>query len=478
MPEHPVVPSAVPIRDCGEPFVALDGSIRFRAQDHLGDDRAGRVRLGVVERLRAAEGDLPEGVHLLVWRGHRWSVEILEESLLAGQSPHDDVDPHASGAAIDVTLCDEVGRELDLSTSRSRTEASDYRADAHRELLATVLTDHGFVNSSPHWWHWSYGDCGWAMAVGAPAAVYGVASAAFDLPADAQALAVLQRCTNAGRWGASDVLGTLNHITPDVRMAAASLVRTGRALSLAKPIDVRPSAVNPRPAWHVMHLETERPYATADSLHLQIHGLATTHFDALGHMFLDGVGYNGNRQSDVVTDQGVSPLDIQAMADGIVTRGVLLDVAAAHGRPWLPAGTAVGVVDLEAAEHRQGVRIGAGDAVFVHIGLERREATEGPEDPAVRAGLDVSAVEWLQEREVAVYSGDCIEAFPQRGRAVEMPLHQIGIARMGLALLDCPTLTRLLDLCHELDRWEFLLTAAPLVVPGGTGSPVNPVAVF
>ena len=291
-------------------------------------------------------------------------------------------------------------------------------------------------------------------------------------------LAAVGHCSNAGRWGADDVLGTLNHITADVRVAAAGLVRTGRTVSLAKPIDVTPSAVNVRPAWHVMHLETERPYASADSLHLQVHGLAATHLDALGHMFLDGIGYNGHRQSDVVTADGVRPLDIAAMADGVVTRGIVLDVAAARGRPWLTADAVVGAADLDRAEHNQRIRIRSGDALFVHVGLERREAVEGPEDPSARAGIDVSAVEWLQEREVAVYSGDCIESFPARGRALEMPLHQIGIARMGLALLDCPTLTRLLAVCAELGRWDFMLTVAPLVVPGGTGSPVNPIAVF
>ncbi len=296
--------------------------------------------------------------------------------------------------------------------------------------------------------------------------------------ADEEAVAALEYCSNAGRWGVDDVLGTLNHITAEVRIAAAQLVRTGRVVSLAKPIDVTPSAVNVRPAWHQMQLETERPYATADSLHLQVHGLANTHLDALGHMFLDGVGYNGHRQTDVAQASGVSPLDIAAMADGIFTRGVVLDVAGARGRTWLPPDAVIGVADLDAAERQQHTEIRSGDAVFVHVGLERREAAEGPENPAQRAGIDVSAVRWLQDREVAVYSGDCIESLPEQGEAVEMPLHQIGIARMGLALLDCPSLTRLLHSCAELNRWDFLLSVAPLVVRGGTGSPVNPLAVF
>ncbi|GGM17551.1 cyclase family protein [Nakamurella endophytica] len=294
----------------------------------------------------------------------------------------------------------------------------------------------------------------------------------------ASAIELARRCDNSGRWGADDQRGTLNHITPDVVVAAAGLVRLGVTVSLAKPVATRPGPTNPRPAWHVMHLETERPYATADSIHLQIHGLANTHLDALGHMFLDGVGYNGRRAADVVDMAGLRALDVAALRAGIVTRGVLLDVAAATGRPWLEPTAPVTQADLEAAEDLAGTRVRAGDAVFVHVGLEARERVQGDEDPSVRAGLTLDAVAWLHARSVAVYSGDCIEQFPDSPGAVPMPLHQLGIARMGLVLLDCPSMTELVATCHRLQRWEFLLTVAPLVIEGGTGSPVNPLAVF
>ena len=291
-------------------------------------------------------------------------------------------------------------------------------------------------------------------------------------------LAAVLRCDNRGRWGPDDQLGTLNLVTPEVRVRATRLVEAGEVVSLAKPLDVRASALNPRPAWHVMHLETERPYAAADGLHLVVHGLANTHLDALGHMYLDGVGYNGFRQDDIVSMEGLTALDVSAMAAGVLTRGVLLDVAAVRGRRWLDPGELVDAPLLEAAAERQGVRVESGDALFVHVGLERREAEEGPEDPSVRAGLDVSAVEWLHDHQVAVYSGDCIERFPEHPGPVPMPLHQIGIARMGLALLDAPRMAGLVEACERLGRWTFLLTLAPLVVRGGTGSPVNPLAVF
>ena len=285
-------------------------------------------------------------------------------------------------------------------------------------------------------------------------------------------------CSNAGRWGPDDELGTLNLVTPEVRRHAAQLVREGIAVSLGRDLDTTQSAVNPRPAWHVMHHEVERPYACADSIHLQVHGLAMTHLDALSHMFLDGLGYNGRHQEQVVGQHGVSCASIYAQRDGIVSRGVLLDVAAAVGIPWLPPGFRIGVDLLNEAEHAAGVSAGPGDVLFVHTGLEARESAEGPENPAVRAGVDASCLPWLRERDVAVYSGDCIEPFPERYPRVPMPLHQIGMAAMGLVLLDCPRLTELVEMCGRLRRHEFMVTVAPLRIPGGTGPPVNPLAIF
>lgn len=293
-----------------------------------------------------------------------------------------------------------------------------------------------------------------------------------------EVLALAHSCSNSGRWGAHDELGTLNLITPAVRRRAAALVREGVTVSLGKDIDLRQSAVNPRPAWHVMHHESERPYASADSLHLQVHGYASTHVDALSHMFLDGVGYNGRRQAEVVGNDGVRAAGVTTMRSGIVSRGILLDVAAAAGAAWLEPGTFVGPDLLDAAEARAGIQVGAGDVVVVHTGLEAREVAEGPEDPGLRAGLDAACLPWLRERDVAVYTGDCIEAMPQPYLRIPMPLHQIGLAVMGLVLLDCPTLTELVGTCRRLGRTDFLFLAAPLNLPGGTGSPVNPVAVF
>jgi kynurenine formamidase len=293
----------------------------------------------------------------------------------------------------------------------------------------------------------------------------------------AAAIEAFARCSNAGRWGADDELGTLNLITPDVRRRAAGLVRDGVCVSLASDVDPVQRPLNPRPAWHVMHLETGLPYAAHDSIHLDVHGVGT-HLDAVGHVYFDGVGYNGRRQDDVLTGDGLRANSIHAMRDGIFTRGVLLDVAAAAGVPWLEADQFVRPADLEAAETGAGLRVEPGDAVFVHTGLERRAAPAHPAELVARAGLDLAAVSWLHARDVAVFAGDCVERLPISDEALPLPLHQIGIAAMGLALLDWPLLADLVAACDRYGRSEFLLTVAPLRIRGGTGSPVNPIATF
>ena len=294
----------------------------------------------------------------------------------------------------------------------------------------------------------------------------------------AEVAEAVARWSNAGRWGDEDELGTLNLITPQVRRRAAALVTEGVPVSLGSDVDTVQRPLNPRPAWHVMHLdEGGLPYATGDSVHLDIHGVET-HLDALGHVYLDGLGYNGRRQDEVVTNDGLRANSIHAVREGIFTRGVLLDVAAARGVPWLAEDHVVTPADLDDAERHGGVRTEPGDAVVVHTGLERRAGDRHTSEITARAGLGLDAVGWLRERDVAVYAGDCVDRLPPTDPVLPLPLHQIGIAAVGLVLLDWPRLTDLLAAGERFRRSTFLLTAAPLRVPGGTGSPVNPIATF
>lgn len=295
---------------------------------------------------------------------------------------------------------------------------------------------------------------------------------------DEELLDLFSTCSNRGRWGTDDELGTLNYITPAKRIAAAELVREGEVVAVGQPISTVQTLTNPRPANHLMLLELEPTLSALDYVGVAPHGFAVTHLDAVAHVFFEGSAYNGRRADDILSPAGLSFGAIQAQKQGIFTRGILLDVASARGKEWLSVDEFVTADDLEVAEFTQGVQVESGDALFVRVGLDARTGVEGPENPSERAGLDGSAVRWLHERQVAVYSGDCVERMPYPSRRVPLPLHQIGLVAMGLCLLDCPIVEELLAACRRLRRWEFLLTCAPVNLPKGTGAPVNPLCVF
>ncbi|KWX67095.1 hypothetical protein ASJ79_22990 [Mycobacterium sp. NAZ190054] len=290
----------------------------------------------------------------------------------------------------------------------------------------------------------------------------------------------MQDLSNWGRWGDDDELGTLNYITPERRRAAAAEVTLGRCVSLAHDINTQQQPNNPQPAIHLM---LHSPYAPVDFLGLPIHGVSTTHIDALAHMHWEGSAYNGRPLSDL-SHLGALSNDIVAWRDGIVARGVLLDIAAARGVPWLEAGTWVHAEDLEAAEQFGNVRLESGDIPIVRTGHWARMETEGWETPdiagpgSVRTGLAADCLPWLHERQAAAYGGDCVERYPSGFNRVLAPLHMIGLVAMGLPLVDNVSVEPLSTVCEQEKRYSFQLIIAPLRIPGGTGSPVNPIAIF
>ena len=290
---------------------------------------------------------------------------------------------------------------------------------------------------------------------------------------------LFDQLNNAGRWGPDDELGTLNYISPKKRIAAAQLVRMGQALSIARDLDTRQSANNPSPVRHTMCYQAHEPIGAVDELELGMHGFALTHLDAIAHVYRGQDVYNGKKAGAVATPGGLTCCDILAQKDGIFTRGVLLNVAAARGVTWMTPDQGVHAADLDAAEKRQKVRVESGDAIFVYTGLQKREAVEGPENLGQRVGIMPDAIRWMHEREIAVYSGDCVDAFPNPySLRYVIYFHAIALAAMGLILLDIPALEPLVEVCDKLGRSDFLLTMAPLRIKGGTGSPVNPIALF
>ena len=282
--------------------------------------------------------------------------------------------------------------------------------------------------------------------------------------------------SNWGRWGSEDERGTLNFITPAITQKALSLARYGDVIGLGKTLRVNNSQQNPASACHFQLATGPVETSAQDALLLNPHGFEMTHFDAVGHSFFDGNVYNGRRISEVLTSSGLGFASIAAAASGIVTRGVLLDVAEVAGLKYLGLGVGIGREDLEKCEEVEGVTIGPGDAIFVRSGLDVREQLEGVSEQ--REGVLPEILSFLHERDIAIYSGDCIERIPSDYPTLPMPFHQVGMAMMGLWFLDNPDIEVLATACRNHATFEFTLVIAPLNHPGGSASAVNPIAIF
>jgi kynurenine formamidase len=280
-------------------------------------------------------------------------------------------------------------------------------------------------------------------------------------------------CSNKGRWGDDDEIGTLNYITAEKRLAAAALVKTGEVVSVAHDISPQvPNHIKP-----MLHIVWSDEHWSHDYLGFATHGRALTHLDGLGHVNWGETVYNGRKRADNRKSTGLDFGSVYPQRKGIFARGILLDVAASQGVPWLSQADFITPDELEVAETFGNVKVASGDVLFVRAGVQAREAAEGL-DKGMRTGLHASCVPWLHRREVAVYSGDVIEKAPYPSKAMPFPLHQIGIASMGLVLLDNANLEELSAACNRNGRYSFLVTAAPLPMPRVSGCPVNPLAIF
>jgi kynurenine formamidase len=293
-----------------------------------------------------------------------------------------------------------------------------------------------------------------------------------------EVLAFHETLSNWGRWGGDDQLGALNLITPEVTAAAAATVQTGRTVSCARALNTQAAVDNPTPVAHHM-IGTFTEGWGADYVALAPHGYATSHIDALSHVFHDGKLFNGY-SAETVTAHGATRLGIHQLHAGIVTRGVLLDIPALRDVDALEPGEPVFPDDLEAAEARAGLEVRSGDVLFVRTGRWRWRDEHGPWDLGGRAaGLDASCLPWLRARDVAALGSDGVsDVLPSRVEGVPMPIHTVAIVVLGLHLMDNLDFDALAMACAEERRWEFLLTVAPLVLRRGTASPVNPIAVF
>jgi len=267
----------------------------------------------------------------------------------------------------------------------------------------------------------------------------------------------------------------LSAVTAAKRKQAAALVKTGETVSLAhNPLtDAAPD--NARPFEHTM-----LPGNNMDRYAVAYHGYAHSHIDALCHILYKEQTYNGYARADVNTETGCKKLGIQNLKNGVVTRGVLVDIPRLRNLPYLEPGTPIYVEDLEAWEKKSGVKIAPGDAVLVRTGRWARRAKVGPWNVGQsQAGLHASVAPWIKARGVALLGGDVAsDVVPSGVEGIALPIHTLMITGLGVNLLDNQDLEALGETAARLNRWEFMLTINPVPVTGGTGFPLNAIAMF
>jgi kynurenine formamidase len=304
----------------------------------------------------------------------------------------------------------------------------------------------------------------------------------------AELLQLFERISNWGRWGNDDECGALNFITGEKRAAAARLVRSGEIVSLGLPLAKTPAIDNPTPVTHLMTQAgidgpRDSAFGTADYFAIHPHGYANTHLDALCHVIWRGKMYNGFDAAEFDL-HGPKRCAIDVASQGIVSRGVLLDVTKVRKVEWLEPGERVFPEDLDKAEKDHKLRVGEGDVLLIRVGRARRRKVKGGWEPAQdglfpMAGLDPTCLAWLHERRIALLGSDGVsDVFPTGYDAIPFPIHVGTLVMMGIHLLDNADLDELAATAGREGRHEFQFAMLPLILRQGTASPVNPVAIF
>ena len=284
--------------------------------------------------------------------------------------------------------------------------------------------------------------------------------------------------SNWGRWGDEDQRGTLNLITPEKRGQAAALVREGISVSLTQDFSTQEAVDNTTPMEMLMSVDPAAPVAM-EEWHIFYHGLTYAHMDALCHARYKGKAYNGFDATDA-TEAGCVTSGIEHLKEGVLSRGILIDVPRLKGVPYLEPGTPVLPEDIEAWERETGLRIGPGDVVLVRTGRWGKREDIGPYSlMGGSPGVHVSSLPLLRERDVAVLGPDVgLDVSPSGVEGVVIPTHTVAIAGMGLLIIDNANLEALAETAARLNRWEFMFSVAPIPVAGATGSVINAIATF
>jgi kynurenine formamidase len=307
------------------------------------------------------------------------------------------------------------------------------------------------------------------------------------------------RYRNWGRWGAEDQLGTLNFVTPAMVRHAATLIHSGQVISLQIPLDEhgpqtgRLGRFNP---IHLMRIDgndagseilknlrggREQPFQGADDI-IIMPLQCSTQWDSLSHVFFERQMYNGF-SAEWVNSTGAYRNGIEVAAGRMVGRGVLLDMPRVAGVPYLQPGHAITANELQKAADHLGVHVGTGDFLLVRTGAiaqVRERGDWGTYSGGDAPGLGLDSVGWLHARQIAAVATDTwgMEVRPNETPEVFQPLHIVLIAGMGLWVGEIWDLDPLAEACAAEGRYEFFLSANPLVVSRAVGAPLNPTAML
>ena len=305
--------------------------------------------------------------------------------------------------------------------------------------------------------------------------------------------------SNWGRWGPDDEQGTLNLVTPEMVMAAAGLVMTGKTISMALPYDEDGPQTGNLGRFNPIHLMIrDGADAIAGTSIRDFYGGVDKHFrgtddiiimplqsgtqwDAFGHVVFEGTIYNGYG-AEWVSSKGALKGDVANASQGMVGRGVLLDIPRALGVDWLEPGHAIGVADLERAEEHARVTVGTGDFVFLRTGAmasARAAGAWGDYAGGDAPGLGLDSVAWVAGRDIAAIASDTwgLEVRPNETPDVAQPLHIVFIVHMGLWLGEIFDLDPLAEDCATDGVYQFMFCGPPLPFTRAVGSPLNPMAI-
>jgi kynurenine formamidase len=295
---------------------------------------------------------------------------------------------------------------------------------------------------------------------------------------------LMKELSNWGRWGKDDQKGAVNLITPAKRKQSFSEAKEGFSVSMARAAETVQAIDNPRPITREFSRGRGGNVALTgigganDVTTVAYHGYAHSHMDAFCHRTYNGQMYNGIPVSEI-TEKACNAGSIYNFKDGVITRGILMDIPRLKGVDYLEPGTRIYPEDLDAWVKQAHLKIEPGDAILIRTGKWARRDAKGPWDASQLAGLYMTCAKWLHNHDAAILGSDAAEdVHPSGIEGITEPIHALVLIAMGMPIFDNLDLEAVSKEAAKRNRWSFLVTASPAAIPGATGSVLNPIATF